>query len=476
MSSIGTPTHKVSAGSGTDAASYTTASIAVTAGDVLWVAVTNASLAGTADALSGIAGTLGSQLEWNYPGSVLMNSSFRARTTWAWAVCPATVSGTLILQFGGVTQASAQWTIFTDTGIDMTNAVVSVQTVQTAGTNPSITLSPAPAPNSMILVAGHCNDSVAMTVGSGYTVLGGGQVMTTPTVIHTVEYDLTPGTVANFVKSGATNKAAISIEVREIQTTDTMSWRTGGAISGVAGIVVGRPLKVADQGLLVAHCQSAATAANTWTPPAGEGWVLAVENTASGVSSAVFYRLATASEAASYTFTRSNSTNNAGVTVVYLEPGTFDPAAPVAAASVVGDLGNSTSLVLAGVTAAEDDTLLLQLGSTISLGTYTWTPPGAQTVLSVGNMIGRAVGYFIATEQVNAGATGTRSWAHESVIARGAMVAINPVPSPSVVTPPDVVVGGVKKTGSSINVIVGGAKKTVTSVSVIEGGVKKPIS
>lgn len=208
-------THKLSNGSATDAATYTTASVSVTAGDILWVVVTNASTVGTADAISGIVGTLGSTLTWHTVGSVLMNSSSRGRTTIAWAICPSTTSGTLTFQYGGVTQASGQWTVVTTTGSDTTTPVANFQTAQTAGVNPSITLSPAPAATSMVLAAMHANDTTSGTAGTGYALIGSGTTQATPAITHSTEQDTTtPSATVAFVKSGATNKAMIAVEIQ----------------------------------------------------------------------------------------------------------------------------------------------------------------------------------------------------------------------------------------------------------------------
>lgn len=209
-------THQVSSGTNTDNTAFTTASVSVTAGDLLWVTVSNGIAVQPAPAPTSLTGTLGSTLNLAMAGSVLMNSSLVGITSIWWAHCPVTTSGTITFNFPS-TQSNCQWNVSTITGADNADPIIQVDTFQTAATNPSMTISPSPGAASMVIGAMHANIATAPTAGTGYTLLGTVPAFAgaSPALGQTVQYDLTsPSATFAFTLASATNKGLIAVELR----------------------------------------------------------------------------------------------------------------------------------------------------------------------------------------------------------------------------------------------------------------------
>lgn len=214
-------------------------------------------------------------------------------------------------------------------------------------------------------------------------------------------------------------------------TTPAWSSLSAQAIaSGSTSIVVTKPTGVVTSGLYIAVCHSNA-APTTFTVPAGEGWQGPVGTGSTSVE--VYWRLTTGSEAATYTFARSNTTGNGGVIIAYFTPGTFDVTTPIAACTTQSSAA-VTTIVLPTLTATTNGSLLAQFVSSTALTTATpWTAPGTATSRQNGNASGTAIPYIYGDETVNSGATGTRTWTHaNSAAMRGAMLALNPLVTASV--------------------------------------------
>lgn len=214
---MATPTivHKTTSSSGTDTNLYTSASISVDAGDTLWAVHVSGSISGTTESPLLPAGTLGSTLTWHDDGmTVLMNTSFRGRITVFWANCPSTASGTVTLRFD-TNQSSGHWHLFTTQGNDQTNPVRNFDVDQITGSNPSVTLSPAPLSDSLVVAVMIANATTAAAAAGGYTLLATPPAsQSSPALRMAVEYDDTsPATTPSFTHSGSTNKAIIAFEI-----------------------------------------------------------------------------------------------------------------------------------------------------------------------------------------------------------------------------------------------------------------------
>lgn len=202
-------------GTNTDNTTFTSGSFSVTAGDLLVAFVANGiAVAPATTPTTALGGTLGGTLTWAQIDTVLMNSSQVGRVTALRAQCPSGATGTVSFSFGATTQSNCQWTIVRITGHDTASPVVRSQTAQTASANPSMTLSPAPQSDSMVIGAVIANLTTAATAGTGYTVIGTGFSGSSPALRLGVQYDLTsPSATFGFTLSGTTNKALLAIEI-----------------------------------------------------------------------------------------------------------------------------------------------------------------------------------------------------------------------------------------------------------------------
>lgn len=222
--------------------------------------------------------------------------------------------------------------------------------------------------------------------------------------------------------------------------------------SGNAGpIAAAKPTGVgsADNGLLIAICESNTTSTTFTVPGTYVNGPFGTPST----GQQVYWRFTANGESGTENFSRSNTTGNGGVTLVYLAPGTFDQSNPLAAVVSVASAANTTA-VIPSATATQADTLALQVDVSTSISGQTWTPPATITGPNAGAALtgtasGTACPYGIGTEVVGAGATGTRTWTHTGSIAqRAAMILINPAPAGGGSTTPEADVGGTLTSGT----------------------------
>jgi hypothetical protein len=442
-----TITEEVSSSSGTDASSYTTASVSVTAGDVIFLIVTNGSTAGAASTVLNIGGTLGSDYTWTMPtgATVLMNVSGRGRSTIYWAHAPADNSGTITINFD-VTQASCHWTVATVTGADTTNPVVQVKTAQESTADPFITFNSAVASDSMVLAAFHANSTTAATAGTGMTLLDAGTSQSSPALRQAVEYDLTtPSDTAGFTHSGSTNKAIVGVEIRPPSgggashvasgTVAATSASTGTALARfvAAGVtaavttVTGTPVAVhpitgtntaqsATTGTAAARLTSAGTGAATSTTTGALSARLAATGVAASTS-------ATTGDAglienteqfpASGTVTATTTVNGAATK---LTPATGTVAATSSASGDAGietadDFSSSGTVTAASSTTGTVTALRPTAGTAASTTTITGAAtallPSSGTVLVTGDTTGAVTGLYPAAGTVEAVSTAT---------------------------------------------------------------------
>lgn len=165
-----TATHLTSSGNDTDASSYTTASITPSANKLILVAVEN-----TKDTTPDIPTLSGNGLTWvqvnTTNGQVVRITLFRSM-----GASPS--AGTITIDFAGVTQTGAMWSIAEFDGVDTTGTNGSGAIVQsvTGGVNPdtygwSITLGAFGNANNAAYGA-FTSTNATMTAGTGFTLLG----------------------------------------------------------------------------------------------------------------------------------------------------------------------------------------------------------------------------------------------------------------------------------------------------------------
>lgn len=174
---------------------------------------------------------------------------------------------------------------------------------------------------------------------------------------------------------------------------------------------------VANGDLLLAFCW-ANNSTSTWSAP---GFASAV---AAG-DSAILWRVADGSEAATITFTRTGTTGVAGVRMVRITGA--HATAPIDVAGISSSAAVAT-LALGTLTTTGSNELLVQFASrgTTTAG-VTATPPASATERFDSYTSGTGMPSAGGDEVVNAGATGSKTWTFTSAGPnRGGMVAIKP--------------------------------------------------
>ena len=204
------------------------------------------------------------------------------------------------------------------------------------------------------------------------------------------------------------------------------SWSVGGSVATVSGTASALGTISAGD-YLVAHCW-ANTGSCTWTRA---GWTLLA---ASG-DQAIFGKLATGSETNSdFSFTRSNTTNQAGVSVQRYTG--VDPTTPVEVVggvtqAVASTSASGTSLTLTGGTSNGIYRRAVQFAAKITVGAATWTAPGGTTKHYDATASGSGLVSAGGSKEVGSGATGNFGWSVSAAGGtRGAVVILVPPPGP----------------------------------------------
>lgn len=198
-----------------------------------------------------------------------------------------------------------------------------------------------------------------------------------------------------------------------------VSSNAAGVATGTAPITVTTPSGSVGDRLIV--FMGANNAGSTWTETTTSDFT-SIGTPAN--SMAAYTRVATGSEAGSYTFTRATNTTAAAFLIMVR----ISNAGTVQATAFTTT--TSATPALTGVTAAANN-YLLQIPAKPVTGASTWTAPGTATrQTSAGSTSsGTALPYAVGDEYVSAGATGTRTWSQSggSSAVRGAVIAINPL-------------------------------------------------
>lgn len=206
---IGTPSVLTNGSSGTDATAYTTASISPAGDSRIFLFVSN----GHATAGQAVQPTLGGTLgvTWALVGSQVSSANTIRGTLWVATIPPgSSLSGTIAINFS-TAQSNCEWTV---AQIANAGAVQQFKTLQTSGTNPSLTLDAALQSGSLVLGYVVRNLSTAFTQGANFTLLASTTSQTAPVCAHDVEYDPPAATTTvNWVTASATVKALFGAEI-----------------------------------------------------------------------------------------------------------------------------------------------------------------------------------------------------------------------------------------------------------------------
>lgn len=205
-------------GSDTDAAAYAAGQTFTLYPDQAILCVVTTGQTTSAPDVTGITGTLGTQLTWQDLGDVLMFSSNRGRTTMWYAknTGATTLTGTLTFDLAA-TAGNCQWTVFVLDGYDnnpLTGANTSPLYWRNSTANPSTAFGSTPDTDSLVVASLHSNETNAPAAGSGWTLATSGSSRSSPTVRCAVEYDSTsPSATVAFSLAGTFNRGLMAVEI-----------------------------------------------------------------------------------------------------------------------------------------------------------------------------------------------------------------------------------------------------------------------
>ncbi len=197
---------------------------------------------------------------------------------------------------------------------------------------------------------------------------------------------------------------------RSVKPTFVASAATQNTVNSTS-LVINKPTGTQQGDLMIAFM--AGESAGTWT--GDTGWTEVVDANVKFALRAA-YKVAGASEGASYTFTSSSSRILSGAILTYRG----------AAYDAIGSIASGANpLVITGPTASEDFSVLIGYAGRLASG-VTITAPASMTARVTDND-GNAPSYVIADEYVLAGATGTRSFTIGSAVdVSGVLLTIKP--------------------------------------------------
>lgn len=203
--------------SNVDGTTYNTASITVTGGDLLVCSVSGGLSGGGGVFPTQIVGALGSTLQWTMQCEVDYPNNQNANVSIWTAPVPADASGVLTYDYDTTTMSnlSAHAVSFTPSA-GYRLRVRQSHTFQATAANPSGTFPSSVLSSSCVFAAMSSNESVSITAGSGYTLIGTQSARATPTQTLASEYDLTASDTIAFTVAGVFNRAIAAIEIQEI--------------------------------------------------------------------------------------------------------------------------------------------------------------------------------------------------------------------------------------------------------------------
>jgi len=208
--------------SNTDATSYATASVNVTAGDLILVAVTN-SKGSTPDtpSISGVGTTFALVHATN--GIVVYDAAGTQRKlTLLYGIVPSTTSGAITIGFGANTQTGCAWSVGKATGHDASGTIVQSAKNNADGTTPlTVTLAAFASADNATYGAFAISGSNTPSVGTGFTELGRA-TSTTPEMVIFTEWKATNDTSVDFSIGGTVPETGgIAIEIKAAVATST---------------------------------------------------------------------------------------------------------------------------------------------------------------------------------------------------------------------------------------------------------------
>lgn len=217
--------------SDTDTTSYNTASVSVTAGDLILVAVTN-SKGSTPDtpSISGVGTTFALVHATN--GIVTYDASGTQRKlTLFYGIVPSTTSGAITIGFGANTQTGCAWAVDKVTGHDSTGTIVQSAKNNTDAMTPiTVTLAAFASTDNATYGAFAVSGNNDATIGTGFTQLGDATATTPAQVIFT-EWKSTNDTSVDCNIGGTPPEAGgIAIEIKAAVASTSVKDLIGSGI------------------------------------------------------------------------------------------------------------------------------------------------------------------------------------------------------------------------------------------------------
>lgn len=173
------------------------------------------------------------------------------------------------------------------------------------------------------------------------------------------------------------------------------STQKSNTVSGDDVLVIDKPIGVAEGDLMVAAMQNSDGKNRTWT--GDSGWTEVVDPN-SQPNLRIAYKLATASEPGSYTFTCNNNGGIVSGAIVAYSGAVFETVGSVASMAAAGTISAPS------ITAAENNSLLI--AAFASAEAFDIAAPAGMTARSSS---ASSPSFVIADESIDAGATGSRS-------------------------------------------------------------------
>lgn len=396
----------------TQATSYTTASTTPVTGRLMLLSVTN-SKGSTPDTPT----VSGASVTWVQVGTTTNNGA-TIRSTLFRAMGSGSAQA-LTISFGANTQTGCAWILTEYDNVDTggtngSGAVVqSVTNFGVASLNPNATLAAfSSASNATYATSGHAGNKT-YTAGSGF---GNLQQVTyaSPSVAVATEFRADNDTTADFTITTNDDWTCIAVEI----AAPTVAW-TGpvyraeahGSITTGTQLTVNKPTGTAalDWLVIFVTCRASESAVSSPTGTWKNIFAGAADTGAPGgatdVKLYIWYRIATASEAANYTIDFTASTVAAAVV------GAYSGADPDVGQDGGGQGNGASSTTQTLSTFSTSKAMTLVVGAVTSKLDTTYTPPSGSTERADFNTSTGALALeLMDKQQATAGAVGTLTW------------------------------------------------------------------
>jgi hypothetical protein len=178
-------------------------------------------------------------------------------------------------------------------------------------------------------------------------------------------------------------------------------------------LTIAKPTGTAEGDLMIAFMSCSKLGGVTWT--GDTGWT-EIADLGSAPSARIAYKVAGASEGASYTFTPlSPSSSNLSGSILTFRGAAYD---------TIGTATTTDLTAIPSVTVAQNNSVLICFAAVLDVSITLATPSGMTAIVVDDDAT--ITSSIIATETVNAGATGTKATSASAVNRYGVLVSLSP--------------------------------------------------